>query len=80
MAYGSKAALTKDNYRAARAAMMSFRGDNGRILGIMPNMLVLPPSLEEAALEILNAERGAQGATNVWRNTAQMIVTPFLAD
>jgi len=80
LGYGSKAALTGANYAAARAAMMGFRADGGRKLGIKPTVLVVPPALEEAALEILNADRNAAGATNVWRGTADLIVTPFLGD
>ncbi|MDF0602316.1 Mu-like prophage major head subunit gpT family protein [Psychromarinibacter sp. C21-152] len=67
------------NYAAARAAMMDFRADGGRILGIKPTTLVVPPSLEEAALEVLNATHNSSGASNVWSNTASLIVTPFAA-
>lgn len=34
LAFGSRAALTPASYAAARAAMMDFRAENGRILGI----------------------------------------------
>lgn len=78
-AFGSKAALTADNYELARAAMLGMKGDFGRPLGVRPTLLVVPPSLEGAALEILNAERNAAGATNVWRGTAKMEVVPWLA-
>lgn len=77
-AYGSKAALDGDNYGAARAAMRGMRGDHGRKLGIRPRTLIVPPSLEKAGLEILNAERDANGATNVWRNTSKLIVAEWL--
>lgn len=79
MAYGSKQTLNAAAYATARAAMMNMRGDHGRPLGVMPNLLVVPPSLEAAALQILNAENDAAGATNVWRGTAQLLVTPWLA-
>ena len=36
LAFGSKAPLTPANYSAARAAMMGYRGDKGRILGVRP--------------------------------------------
>jgi phage major head subunit gpT-like protein len=58
--------------------MMGFRGENGQFLGITPTVMVVPPALEEAALTILNAERDAAGATNVWKGTAELIVTPYL--
>lgn len=79
MAYGSKATLDAAAYSAARAAMMSFKNDEGRPLGITPGLLVVPPSLEGAAREILLAERNAAGATNPWRNTAELLVSPWLS-
>lgn len=79
LAYGSKQALDADSYAAARTAMMELRGDNGKPLGIRPTLLVTPPSLEKQALEVLKAERDAYGATNVYRDTAQLLVTPWLA-
>lgn len=79
LAYGSKQALDADSYAAARTAMMGLKGDNGTPLGIRPTLLVTPPSLEKQALEVLKAERDAGGATNVYRDTAQLLVTPWLA-
>lgn len=79
LAWGSKQTLDKDAYAAARGALQSLKGDHGRPLGIMPNLLVVPPTLEGAALEIVNSERDAAGATNVWKGTAQVLVSPWLA-
>ena len=45
----------------------------------MPTHLVVPPALREAGLAILNAERDAAGATNVWRGAATLLVVPWLA-
>ncbi len=80
LAFGSRAALTAANYAAARAAMMAFRSDTGRFLGINPNTLVVPPALESDARGLLNTEIAPGGAaSNVWKNTAELIVTPFVA-
>lgn len=79
LAYGSKQTLNATNYAAARAAMMSYTATSGRPLNIMPNLLVVGPTLEAAARQILNAENDAAGATNVWRNSAELLVTPWLA-
>jgi phage major head subunit gpT-like protein len=79
LAYASKDLLTADSYAAARAAMMSYKDDEGKPLGITPNLLVVPPSLEGAAREILLNERDASGATNKWRNTAELLVVPWLS-
>lgn len=78
-AWGSKQTLTADRYEAGRAAIMGMKGDYGRPLGLMPRLLVTGPAGERAALEILNAERDAAGATNVYRGTAQLLVVPWLA-
>ena len=79
LAYGSKQSLTAAQYEAARTALLSVKGDRGRPMGVMPTHLIVPPSLEKEALELLNADRNAAGATNVWRNTAQLVVSPWLA-
>lgn len=78
MAYGSKQALDLTNYAAARAAMRSIKGDNGKPLNVNPMLLVVPPSLEADALKILNAEMVGNN-TNVMRGTAQLLVTSWLA-
>lgn len=79
MAWGSRQTLDASRYRAARAAIQGMKGDHGRPLGITPNLLVVPPSLEAAAMELLNADRTAAGATNVWKGTAELLVVPWLA-
>lgn len=78
-AWGSKQTLNKANYKIAREAMMGMKGDHGRPLGVRPSLLVVPPGLEGQALEILNAERDAAGATNVYKGTAELLVCPWLA-
>lgn len=79
MAYGSKATLDATSYAAARAAIMSFKGDNGKPLGLVPDLLVVPPSLEGTGLSLLQAEKNANGADNIYRNTAKLLVSPWLA-
>ncbi len=79
LAWGSKQTLNAANYGAARAAMMGFKADGGKVLGVKPTVLVVPPSLEEAARNIVNSATGAAGATNPWANTAELIVSPYLA-
>lgn len=78
LAYASKQALNEDNYGAARAAMMGFKNDEGQPLGITPGLLVCGPSQEGAARKVLLAERNAAGETNVWQNTAKLLVVPWL--
>jgi phage major head subunit gpT-like protein len=78
MAYASKNTLDSTAYAAARAAMMSFKDDEGRPLGIMPSLLVVPPSLESAAREILKADRSANGESNIYKDSADLLVVPWL--
>ncbi|VVE59788.1 Mu-like prophage FluMu major head subunit gpT [Pandoraea captiosa] len=79
LAYASSAELTEDSYEAARAAMQEQRGDNGRPLNIRPNLIVAPPSLEGRARKITNADANAYGATNVWKGSANVLTTAWIA-
>ena len=78
-AWGSKQTLNETNYEKAREALMSMKGEQGRPLGLMPRLLVVPPSLEKEGLEIVRAERKSAGGTNVYAGTADLLVTPWLA-
>jgi phage major head subunit gpT-like protein len=78
-AWGSKQTLDAAHYATARAAISGMKGDYGRPLGLMPNLLIVPPSLESAGRKILNSEYAAGGETNEWKGTAELIVVPWLA-
>ena len=77
-AYMSKQDLTPDNYGSARAAMRNMPGDFGRKLGIKPSLLLTGPSNEKKALQILNAQQDAAGASNVWQGTAKLLICDWL--
>lgn len=79
LAFGSKAELNETNYAAARASMMNFKSDGGRLLGVKPSIMVVPPELEDAALHLLNTETKDGGGSNPWKNTVDLIVTPYVA-
>ena len=78
-------ALTASNYGVARETMMSFTGEDSEPMGVMPDLLIVPPQLETEARTILNAEfiadpgGVAAGVTNVFRNTADLLVVPELS-
>mgnify|MGYP003630068064 CR=1 FL=1 len=74
LAYASRQPLTPANYSAARAAMIAMTGHRGRKLNLKPKLLVVSAANEGAAREILMAERNDAGATNVWRNSADLMV------
>lgn len=73
------AALTAASYAAARAQMMSLVDEHGKPLNVVPDLLIVPPQLEKAALEILRADLTASGESNVYRNSADLVVSPYLA-
>lgn len=73
-------ALSAANYETVRAAMLSYTGEDGEPLGVNPNLLIVPPALEDEAKEILVAERNAAGATNIHRGEAGYLMIPELAN
>lgn len=79
LAFSSKEDLDVQSYADARAQHQSFHGDNGKPLVISSKELWVPPSLEQRALEVVQAERLANGASNVMRNLSKVVVCPWLA-
>ncbi|KUY91614.1 MULTISPECIES: Mu-like prophage major head subunit gpT family protein, partial [unclassified Burkholderia] len=79
LAYASNAELNEDSYQAAREAMIGMKGDNGRPLGIRPSLLVVPPRYDGVGRKILHADANNYGATNVWKGSAELLTTPWLA-
>lgn len=77
-AIASKATLDAAGFNAAYAAMISQKSDDGRPLGIRPTLLVVPPSLRDAANAVIKAERSANGATNTNLNAVDILVCPWL--
>ena len=78
-------ALTPSNFSAARAKMRSWNGRDGQPLGSRGSLLVVPPSLEEAGLNILNGDMIAPqlfgggatqvgGQTNILKGAAKLLV------
>lgn len=78
MAYGSKQTLDAGNFNAARAALEGYRSDEGRPLGIKPNLLVVGPSNRAAAEALLLAQMNAAGASNTLYKAVGLVVTPWL--
>lgn len=78
-AWGSRQTLNGANYAIARAGLMGMKGDYGRPLGLSPNLLVVPPSLESAGRKLINSEYASGGETNEWKGTAELLVVPWLA-
>lgn len=78
LAQGSKQELASDNYEAARAALANLKGDYGRPLGTEGNLLICGATNEGNARRILTNETKANGETNEWKGTAELLVVPWL--
>nr|DAL92002.1 MAG TPA: major capsid protein [Caudoviricetes sp.] len=70
--------LSRESYMKARSAIMSIRGDKGKSLKLVPDLLVVSPAEEEMARLILEADQ-IDGTTNVLKGTAKLLVEPSLA-
>ncbi len=75
----STATLSAASYAAARAAMMSLVDEHGKPLNVVPDLLIVPPQLEKAALEILRADLTVDGTSNIYKESADLVVAPYLA-
>ena len=75
MAYKSNKPLTAESLNAAIAHMQSQVADGGRELDINPSLLVVPPALRAKALELVKADRLANGQTNINKDVVDVLVT-----
>jgi len=71
--------LSATAYETARSQMMSMVNEEGRPLRIIPDMLIVPPQLEATARNILRADLTTNGETNIWKDSADLLVAPELA-
>lgn len=92
VAFASKAPLNRANFRAARQAMINLKGDYGRPLGINPTLLVVGPTLEQTARDLILSQflpvDGSPGVINATgigmientdRNVVDIFMSPWLA-
>lgn len=81
------AALGADSLQAAITGMMKFKDDRGKVLGVTPDLLVVPPDLQWTAMELLESTywpgeltAGSKGASNVLKGKLDLLVSPYLTD
>lgn len=74
-AYASNQPLTPENFNAAYAAMMSVQGDGGKPLEIKASLLIVPATLRGMGLDIVGAERLANGQTNTNKGVVELVVS-----
>lgn len=78
IAIGSKAALTEDNFAAGKEMLASAVKDDGTPLGTMATVLVVGPSNEAAARKIVSREFLDNGASNIYYQNVEIVVSRFL--
>ena len=72
--------------QAAITAMMKYKDDRGKFLGVRPDLLVVPPDLQWTAMELLestyrpNEQVDNKIASNVLRGKLDLVVSPYLTD
>jgi len=82
--YHTSRALTPANFNTAYAEMMAVPGPDGEPMGLVPDTLIVPPLLREAALEIVKAgtvpnAAGTASKTNINMGAVAVEVVPWLA-
>jgi len=68
------------SYGTARTAIMSFTDDEGRPLGLMPNLLEVPPALDATARLIAYGDKLTDESPNPYKGTCEVVVNPWLTD
>ena len=66
------------SYGAARIAVMGFKDEEGQPLGLVPDLLEVPPALEATAMIISGAEKLADDSPNPYRGTCRVKINPRL--
>jgi hypothetical protein len=75
--------LTNENLETVRLAMRDFVDDRGNIIVIRPDLLLIPPELEETAYEITKTPKGYETANhtvNFLMGRYNYIVWDYLTD
>jgi len=78
MAYASNQPITEEAITAAYTAMTERTGDNGKPLGLKPNLLVVRPGSKFAAAKIVSATTLANGAENVMKGVVDVMDSPWI--
>lgn len=71
-------ALALAGYGAARTAIMTMTDDDGAPLGLVPDLLEVPPALESVARILCEKDKLVDNSPNPYQGTAQVLVNPRL--
>ncbi len=75
--------FSKDNVAATRQAMLEFADDRGDVLDVMPDTILVPPELEDAAIEVTKSQLdpdSANNAVNPQQGRYRVVVWHYLTD
>lgn len=67
-------AEAKASFGAARTSMKKLKDRHDRPLNITPDVLVVPPALEDVARTLMTAERLEDGKPNLYKGSAEVLV------
>lgn len=70
----STLANARAGYGAARTAMRKFKDSEGRPLNIRPDVLLVPPALEDEANLLMTVDKLEDGKPNPYKGTAEVVV------
>ncbi|HHQ4467753.1 TPA: Mu-like prophage major head subunit gpT family protein [Aeromonas veronii] len=77
LAFANKRALTPDTLWDSFSKMREFQADGGRKLGVKATMLVVPPSLEKLATQMLERELDSS-SSNELKGKLELVVADYL--
>ena len=69
----------KASFGAARTALLKQVDEDGRPLGVMPNILLVPSALYDTAMGLMTADRLEDGKTNIYKKSATVLHSPWLS-
>lgn len=78
LAFGSRAALTAENYEAAFEAMTSQRNEEGGVLNVRPTIIVVGPGNRAAAKKLFKAMLVEGGNTNTNYDDVEIVEAPWV--
>ncbi|MBI5328859.1 MAG: Mu-like prophage major head subunit gpT family protein [Deltaproteobacteria bacterium] len=70
----STLALAQSSFGAARTALRKMKDDEGRPLNITPDILLVPPALEDTARALMTNDRLEDGKPNPYKGSTEVVV------
>ncbi|MGL5344845.1 MAG: Mu-like prophage major head subunit gpT family protein [Plesiomonas sp.] len=71
-------AEAKASFGAGKLQMRRFTDSEGRPLSIRPDVLLVPPELEDVANTLMTTDRFEDGKTNIYKGACEVVVEPRL--